>query len=90
MKKIILLLTLTVLWANAGWITSAQSAMDPKIETKPNQLVTYGVNPRLYVFTVTEKDGASVPMQCIIVYTEQDLGEAKAKSNAPVMQCIPF
>ena len=90
MRKIILLLTLVALWANAGWITSAQSAMDPKIETTPNQLSTYGINPRLYVFTVTAKDGAVAPMQCIIVYTEQDLAESKGKSTAPVMQCIPF
>lgn len=81
MKKIVLLLTLTVLWANAGWITSAQSAMDPKIETTAHQLSTYGLNPRLYVFTVTAKDGATAPMQCIIVYTEQDLGESKSKPN---------
>lgn len=31
-------------------------------------------------------------MQCIIVYTEQNLGESKdgGKSTAPVMQCIPL
>jgi hypothetical protein len=29
-------------------------------------------------------------MQCVIVYTEQDLGEKGPKSTAPVMQCIPL
>ena len=48
------------------------------------------MNPRIYLFTVEAKDGAKSPMQCIIVYTEQDLGEKSAKSTEPVMQCIPL
>ena len=88
MKKL-LLLPLLALFANAGVITSIQSFTDKSIETEKRQLATYGQNPRAYVFTVEAKDGAKVPMQCIIVYTEQDLGEKAPKSTAPVMQCIP-
>ena len=87
--KLLLLITLA-LYANAGWITSVQSATDATIDTQKRQLGTYGQNPRAYIFIITEKDGAKSPMQCIIVYTEQDLGEKSAKSTAPVMQCIPL
>ena len=89
MKSLLLIIALA-LYASAGWITSVQSATDATIDTQKRQLGTYGVNPRAYVFTITEKDGAKSPMQCIIVYTEQDLGEKSAKSTAPVMQCIPI
>ena len=89
MKSIILIIALA-LYASAGWITSVQSATDATIDTQKRQLGTYGVNPRAYVFTVEASDGAKSPMQCIIVYTEQDLGEKSAKSTAPVMQCIPL
>ena len=89
MKSLLLIIALA-LYASAGWITSVQSATDATIDTQKRQLGTYGQNPRAYVFTVTEKDGAKSPMQCIIVYTEQDLGEKSAKSTAPVMQCIPL
>lgn len=86
MKKILGLTILGLLVsANAGWITSVQSATDKAIETEKRQLATYGQNPRAYVFTVEAKDGAKTPMQCVIVYTEQDLGEKNAKSTAPVM-----
>lgn len=88
--KSILLITALALYASAGWITSVQSATDATIDTQKRQLGTYGVNPRAYVFTVEASDGAKSPMQCIIVYTEQDLGEKSAKSTAPVMQCIPL
>ena len=88
MKKIILSLVALAAIANAGIITSIQSFTDPKIETQKRQLETYGQNPRAYVFTVDAKDGAKTPMQCVIVYTEQDLGEKGPKSTAPVMQCI--
>lgn len=74
--------------AQAGWITSVQSATDSTITSEKRQLETYGVNPRAYVFTVEAKDGAKTPMQCIIVYTEQDLGEKAPKSTAPVLQCV--
>ena len=87
--KLLLLITLA-LYASAGWITSVQSATDATIDTQKRQLGTYGQNPRAYIFIITEKDGAKSPMQCIIVYTEQDLGEKSAKSTAPVMQCIPL
>ena len=89
MKSIILIIALA-LYASAGWITSVQSATDATIDTQKKQLGTYGQNPRAYIFIITEKDGAKSPMQCIIVYTEQDLGEKSAKSTAPVMQCIPL
>lgn len=89
MKSIILIIALA-LYASAGWITSVQSATDATIDTQKRQLGTYGQNPRAYIFIITEKDGAKSPMQCIIVYTEQDLGEKFAKSTAPVMQCIPL
>ena len=89
MKSLLLIISLA-LYASAGWITSVQSATDATIDTQKRQLGTYGVNPRAYVFTVEAKDGAKSPMQCIIVYTEQDLGEKSAKSTAPVMQCIPL
>ena len=89
MKSLLLVIALA-LYASAGWITSVQSATDATIDTQKRQLGTYGVNPRAYVFTITEKDGAKSPMQCIIVYTEQELGEKSAKSTAPVMQCIPL
>ena len=89
MKSIILIIALA-LYASAGWITSVQSATDATIDTQKRQLGTYGVSPRAYVFTVEAKDGAESPMQCIIVYTEQDLGEKSAKATAPVMQCIPL
>ena len=89
MKSILLIITLA-LYASAGWITSVQSATDATIDTQKRQLGTYGQNPRAYIFIITEKDGAKTPMQCIIVYTEQDLGEKSAKSTAPVMQCIPL
>ncbi len=88
--KSLLLFTILTVYANAGWITSVQSATDATIDTQKRQLGTYGANPRAYVFTVEAKDGAKSPMQCIIVYTEQDLGEKSAKSTAPVMQCIPL
>ena len=87
--KLLLLIALA-LYANAGWITTVQSATDSSISTEKRQLATYGVNPRAYVFTVEAKDGAKAPMQCIIVYTEQDLGEKAPKSTAPVLQCIPL
>ena len=87
MKSLLLFIILTA-YASAGWITSVQSATDATIDTQKRQLGTYGVNPRAYIFIITEKDGAKSPMQCIIVYTEQDLGEESAKSTAPVMQCI--
>lgn len=74
--------------ANAGWVTSVQSAADKSIDTEKRQLATYGQNPRAYIFVLSEKDGAKTPMQCVIVYTEQDLGEKGPKSTAPVMQCI--
>lgn len=89
MKSLILVIALA-LYSSAGWITSVQSATDATIDTQKRQLGTYGVNPRAYVFTVEASDGAKSPMQCIIVYTEQDLGEKSAKSTAPVMQCIPL
>ena len=76
--------------ANAGWVTTVQSATDSSIDTQKRQLATYGQNPRAYVFTVEAKDGAKTPMQCVIVYTEQDLAEKGPKSTAPVMQCIPL
>lgn len=90
MKKLLLSLAAVATIANAGWITSVQSATDSSIDTQKRQLATYGQNPRAYVFTVEAKDGAKTPMQCIIVYTEQDLGEKGPKSTAPVMQCIPL
>ncbi len=89
MKSLLLIIALA-LYVSAGWITSVQSATDATIDTQKRQLGTYGVNPRAYVFTVEASDGAKSPMQCIIVYTEQDLGEKSAKSTAPVMQCIPL
>ena len=89
MKSLLLIIALA-LCASAGWITSVQSATDATIDTQKRQLGTYGQNPRAYIFIITEKDGAKSPMQCIIVYTEQDLGEKSAKSTAPVMQCIPL
>lgn len=89
MKSLLLIIALA-LYASAGWITSVQSATDATIDTQKRQLGTYGQNPRAYIFIITEKDGAKSPMQCIIVYTEQELGEKSAKSTAPVMQCIPL
>ena len=89
MKSLLLIIALA-LYASAGWITSVQSATDATIDTQKRQLGTYGQNPRAYIFIITEKDGAKSPMQCIIVYSEQDLGEKSAKSTAPVMQCIPL
>ena len=89
MKSLLLIISLA-LYASAGWITSVQSATDATIDTQKRQLGTYGVNPRIYLFTIKQSDGAESPMQCIIVYTEQDLGEKSAKSTAPVMQCIPL
>ena len=89
MKKL-LLLPLLALFVNAGVITSIQSFTDKGISTEKRNLETYGQNPRAYVFTVEAKDGAKTPMQCVIVYTEQDLGEKGPKSTAPVMQCIPL
>lgn len=91
MKKLLTLMLLGVILATnsyGGFITSIQGAVAPKIKAKLNQIETAGQNPRAYVFTVDKKDGALVPMQCIMVYTEQDLGESKAKSTAPVLQCI--
>ena len=94
MKKIIVLSFLSLIGLTnlqAGWVTSIQSATDSSIETQKRQLATYGVNPRAYVFTVEEKDGAKQPMQCIIVYTEQDLGENKKNGSTavlPVLSCI--
>jgi hypothetical protein len=94
MKKILGLLFIAGLSiANAGWVTSMQSATDKSIETEKRQLATYGINPRAYVFTVEAKDGAKTPMQCIIVYTEQDIGENKKNGSTaivPAMQCIPL
>ena len=89
MKSIILIIALA-LYASAGWITSVQSATDATIDTQKRQLGTYGQNPRIYLFTIKQSDGAESPMQCIIVYTEQDLGEKSAKATAPVMLCIPL
>lgn len=88
--KYLLLIIALALYASAGWITSVQSATDATIDTQKRQLGTYGVNPRIYLFTAEYKDGAKTPMQCIIVYTEQDLGEKSTKSISPVMQCIPL
>ena len=88
--KLLLLIIALALYASAGWITSIQSATDATIDTQKKQLGTYGQNPRIYLFTIKQSDGAESPMQCIIVYTEQDLGEKSAKSTAPVMQCIPL
>lgn len=88
MFKLLLSLIAAASIANAGWITSAQSFFDKSIESEPRNLSAYGQNPRAYVFTIEAKDGAKTPMQCVIVYTEQDLGEKGPKSTAPVMQCI--
>ena len=88
MFKLLLSLATVATIANAGWVTSAQSFFDKSIDSEPRNLSAYGQNPRAYVFTVEAKDGAKTPMQCIIVYTEQDLGEKGPKSTAPVMQCI--
>lgn len=96
MKKIAVMALLSLLGMEslqAGWVTSIQSATDSSIETQKRQLATYGVNPRAYVFTVEAKDGAKTPMQCIIVYTEQELGENKKNGSTaitPAMQCIPL
>ena len=90
MFKLLLSLATVATIANAGWVTSAQSFFDKSIDSEPRNLSAYGQNPRAYVFTVEAKDGAKTPMQCIIVYTEQDLGEKGPKSTAPVMQCIPL
>ena len=96
MKKIAVMALLSLLGMEslqAGWVTSIQSATDRSIETQKRQLATYGVNPRAYVFTVEAKDGAKTPMQCIIVYTEQELGENKKNGSTaitPAMQCIPL
>lgn len=75
---------------NAGFLTSAQSFTDKEIKTHKKSLDTYGLNPRVYVFTVGAEEGAKQPMQCIIVYTEQNLGESKkgGKSTAPQLECI--
>lgn len=86
--KLVLASAFAAVSANAGWVTSVQSAADKGITTEKRQLETYGVNPRAYVFTVEEKDGAKQPMQCVMVYTEQDLGEKASKSTAPVIDCI--
>ena len=59
MKSLLLIIALA-LYASAGWITSVQSATDATIDTQKRQLGTYGVNPRAYVFTITEKDGAKI------------------------------
>lgn len=93
MKKLLLslmALSLLVVSANAGVWSAAQGLMAEKIDAKLNQLETAGVNPRAYVFTLTKgKNGAVANMQCIIVYTESDLGEKKGgKSVSPVMQCV--
>lgn len=94
MKKLAVITLLSLIGMEslqAGWVTSIQSATDASIETQKRQLATYGVNPRAYVFTVEEKDGAKQPMQCIIVYTEQDLGENKKNGSTailPVLSCI--
>ncbi len=88
MKKLIFLVLFVITFANAGWVTSVQSIKDAEIKTEKRGLETYGLNPRAYVFTVDKQDGAVTPMQCIIVYTEQDLGEKNGKSTSPVMQCI--
>ena len=79
---------MTAMTLNAGWITSAQGFVAQTIPSKMNTVETAGTNPRLYAFTVTKENGAQLSMQCVIVYTEQDLGEKNAKSTAPVMQCI--
>ena len=88
MKKFVFLVLSLVTLVNAGWVTSVQSIKDAEIKTEKRGLETYGLNPRAYVFTVDKQDGAVTPMQCIIVYTEQDLGEKNGKSTSPVMQCI--
>lgn len=87
MKKLLLILMFVGL-AQAGWITSVQSFTDKSIDTEKRNIAAYGLNPRAYVFSVTEKDGAIQPMQCILIYTEQDLGEKNAKTTAPVISCI--
>lgn len=91
--KLLIAASLLAISANAGWVTSTQSFFDKSIETEKRSIAAYGINPRAYVFTVTEKDGAKQPMQCILVYTEQDIGENKkngSTSITPVMQCIPL
>lgn len=92
MKKLLLAAAFAAMAsvANAGWVTSAQSFFDKSIDSEPRNLSAYGQNPRAYVFTIEAKDGAKTPMQCVIVYTEQDLAEKGSKSTAPVMQCIPL
>ena len=90
MRKLLLSLAAVATIANAGWVTSTQSFFDKSIDSEPRNLSAYGQNPRAYVFTVEAKDGAKTPMQCVIVYTEQDLAEKGSKSTAPVMQCIPL
>jgi hypothetical protein len=81
MRKVLLTIAVLATMAQAGWITSVQSYNDPEVKTKKNSLDTYGQNPRMYQFDTDF-------MHCVIVYTEQDLGEKNAKSTAPVMQCI--
>lgn len=89
MKKILAIFALGIgLTAHAGWITSVQSMTDKEIKTQKRSLDTYGQNPRVYLFNVNKEDGAVVPMQCIIVYTENDVNESKQGKLAPVMQCV--
>lgn len=80
--KLLLLISLAI-FANAGWITSAQSFFDKTIPSKPYSMEMYGQNARGYVFDVPDK-----AMTCIIIYTESDLGEKSPKSISPVMQCV--
>jgi len=84
MKKLLLSLTTAAtlaVSAQAGWITSAQSFNDPEVKSNKFSLDTYGLNPRLYEFSTSKLD-------CIIVYTENDLAEGKQGKMAPVMQCV--
>ena len=79
MFKILVLIMITIVTANAGVWTSI-SGFGAK-EIKPDvtyTLDTIGQNPRIYEFTPKNNQNYI----CIIVYTE---GNAKS----PTMQCIP-
>lgn len=84
-------ITAGVISASAGVWSAAQGMVAPTLDSKMFSVETAGVNPRAYVFSVKKGKYSAVNMQCIVVYTESDLGEKKGgKSVAPVMQCVKY
>ena len=80
MKKLLLVVALSAMVANAGMFSTVSSmGMDEKKVSSEYKIDTVGFNPRIYEFTPT----GNSDYVCVALFSSSD------KSSTPVMQCIP-